>query len=631
MTATILPPFLLQQTEAAAATVAELGECWPEALGMGSGRRSSYFDLPYLFQPAFRTLEPEPLRAMGAFVRLMASAIFLHDELADGDVPQSLVGQRTLRLMALQFEAFHLLQHHIPAAAPFWGRLRGYLVEHATASLDEQRFSTRERPWSEYTEDVALAIVRGKNGMARVVAAGLVALAGDEHLLDPLEKTIDAFNVASQMCDDLMDWREDLRRGIPSLFLCRVVHERPRPAEPAELERQLQRVARELYYRGHASYVIRTALEALEVADRFREHVPDVQLPWYALTDALRRQCLKLQQDIQRITDANVRRSLEQPELTLELPEPDGPWQGLAWDVLRFLLRQWQLGFGELRASVQGQSGGDASMDTSTRALVLEALCEADAHLGGALQGLLAREALLLRDQLGLLPDPLSRARLRRALTRAGDGAWVETHGPTRDETRPTGERDDEVLAELLYTQWLKAPARCTESLQGGADWLEARQLADGAWEGRWNLGPYACIHACLRLLTRTRPGSPAIRRALGFVRRHQQADGGWGVGAHASDPLSTALALLCLATAREQGGEAEDLDRAARARAYLKTAHEPDGAWRAQPLLRAAPGTERYLGSRTLTSALVLTATLEWHRRAALTADSADLEPSTS
>ena len=246
-----------KEIEASTSLVDALSARWPEAINLRSDRSSSYLNLPYHFLPAFPHLPLSDIRPLAAFTRLMNGAILQHDTLADGDIAAPRTGEAAMRLMAMQFEACHVLYPSIPAQAPFWERLRTDLAEYAHACVEERRFAQGERPWREYTEAVARRIVLGKNGVARAVAAGLVELARDERLLTPLLETIDAFNFASQMCDDLLDWRDDAYRSIPSLLLARVLRERP-ALHGAAMEHELDRLGRELY-QGRACLSCRRA------------------------------------------------------------------------------------------------------------------------------------------------------------------------------------------------------------------------------------------------------------------------------------------------------------------------------------------------------------------------------------
>ncbi|WP_224372689.1 class 1 isoprenoid biosynthesis enzyme [Hyalangium versicolor] len=607
MPLTGLSPSIRQEIEASSALVEALRAHWPADIDLRPEGISNYLDLPYFFLPAFPHLSARAIRPLAAFTQLMNGAILQHDKLADGDITPPRAGEAAMRLMAMQFEACHLLAPSIPAHAPFWKRLRTDLAEYAHAHVEERRFARGQRPWREYTEEVARRIILGKNGVARTVAAGLVELAGDERLLSPLLEAIDAFHFASQMCDDLLDWREDAYQSTPSLLLARVLPERPLLHGDA-LEHALDRLGRELYQGGHAAHVVGLALSALDTAERLREALPGLQLPWYSLTDALRRRCLAVQEHIQRLSAEQPARLRELPPVELELPEPVGRWQRVAWEALRFLIRQWHLGFGEMRAATQ-EPGRD-------RALVLDALCDVDAVLGGRLRALLDYEARDLLGRRGPVqgqrPDADTLTQLARALLRTGHRQQAEQAlGTTLEEALAASSAGltGAEQAAPLHTLWLLDPARYEDPLQHCAEQLEHQLEPASFWQELSRSGPYSRAHATLRLMSSARPASPALRRLRAFIRDSQRDDGGWNIGTGPSDALSTALALLIFSGAHEEGAEPAETSLAARALAFLESSRGAEGAWSSRP--QPKPGSDTPHISRTLTSAIVLQAAL--------------------
>ena len=82
------------------------------------------------------------------------------------------------------------------------------------------------------------------------------------------------------------------------------------------------------------------------------------------------------------------------------------------------------------------------------------------------------------------------------------------------------------------------------------------------------------------------KPGKPAIRRAVAWLERHQNPDGGWGedlrsyddpslAGQGASTASQTAWALLALLAAGEQHSTATE-----RGISWLAQTQRPDGSW---------------------------------------------------
>ncbi|MBN1206206.1 MAG: hypothetical protein JXB05_14920 [Myxococcaceae bacterium] len=619
------PSDIQKELEASTSLVEALRAHWPEAIDLRTDRLSSYFELPYLFLPAFPHLPLHQVRPLAAFTRLMSGALQQHDTLAAGERTPLRAGEDALRLMAMQFEACQALYASIPAGAPFWARLRTYLSEYAHACVEERAFGQAGRSWREYTQEVARRIILGKHGVARAVVAGLVELARDERLFAPLLEALDAFNFASQLCDNLLDWRDDAFQSTPSLLLARVLPERP-TLQGTALEHELDRLGRELYHGGHASHVVGLALSALDAADKLHELLPGVSLPWYLLTDSLRRRCLAVREHIQRITAEQLPRVREAPRLELELPEPEERWQRVAWGALRFLVRQWHLGFGEMRAAGHASKQKGAASAILPRALVIEALCDADALLGGRMKGLLDYEVRVLLGRRGLepatggsprpghSPDADTLAHVARALVRAGHGAEAEqSFGAPLEELLATSTGSAAERATLLHTLWLLTPERHAAQLQRCAEQLEGLLEPVDFWKDLSHFGPYSRAHSSLRLLASARPESPALRRLVEFLHASQRGDGGWGAGAGPSDALSTALALLTLSAARGTGTHLVDAGLAARALGFLEAARGAEGAWPAQPVPK--PYLDTPAVSRTLTSALVLQAALSCQR----------------
>ncbi len=639
---------------------------WPEEVRLDAGRSSDYFALASFLEPAFPRITPAQSERLALFTRLLASSILLHDEVADGDTPPGELGAATLRVMALQFEAWQCMAPVVPASSPFWGRLRTYLAAYAEASLAERSFASGQRPWAEYTEPVARRIILGKNGVSHAVVAALVALDGNEALYAPLIAALDGFNIATQVCDDLTDWKEDLRTAVPSLLLVRFVPERP--ASPPEAKEQA-RLARELYYGGHASYALRVALTGLEEAENGPRALAP-QMPWYKVVSSLRRRCQGILVDVERIIEENLQRVRTQPRYQLALPPARGPWQQTAWRALEFILRQWRLGFGEARDQIlYPETLGFEVHDTSRygdvfqRALIAEVMSDADALLEGALRPLLEHE---VRHVLGcqlpygfggwsyfpnlpdLPPDLDDLAQVMNMLLHCGyreqvaahcetplevvlrdsalpDGSYETWTVPARDRT-PLQERhaalvervwgsgsDTDVMGNFLEALRHYDARRFAPVLERGLDYVEARQREAGDWESRWYHGPWYGIYACLRVLLPVRPGSPAVARALAYARQRQGADGGWGLEGQRSDALSTALVLVVLAWARQHGaGAPEDEHRARQALGFLESTVGEDGSWPKQQLIHVGMGL--FYGSRTVTTTFVLRAALAWH-----------------
>ena len=120
-----------------------------------------------------------------------------------------------------------------------------------------------------------------------------------------------------------------------------------------------------------------------------------------------------------------------------------------------------------------------------------------------------------------------------------------------------------------------------------GLDWLLAAQEDDGSWFGRWGVNHVYGTGAAVPALIAAgiSPVDARIRRAVRWLERHQNADGGWGedcrsyddpawIGRGESTASQTAWALLAL----DAAGEESEAVRSGVA--WLAETQSPDGTW---------------------------------------------------
>lgn len=130
------------------------------------------------------------------------------------------------------------------------------------------------------------------------------------------------------------------------------------------------------------------------------------------------------------------------------------------------------------------------------------------------------------------------------------------------------------------------------QAVARGVEYLLREQEADGSWFGRWGVNNVYGVGAVIPALTAAgfSPDQPAIRRAVAWLERVQNLDGGFGEdcrsysggeegalwrGRGESTPSQTAWALLGLVAAGEVGS-----DCARRAVDWLCEVQRADGDW---------------------------------------------------
>jgi squalene-hopene/tetraprenyl-beta-curcumene cyclase len=170
-------------------------------------------------------------------------------------------------------------------------------------------------------------------------------------------------------------------------------------------------------------------------------------------------------------------------------------------------------------------------------------------------------------------------------------------------------------MANLLYTLALVGHEQFQEQIWTGMAYLMKRQNADGSWNSTGYHGPFYGTYVCVRLLARVSPESEAIRSAADFLTHTQLASVGWG------NALDTSLALLglgCIQATRFAAPLHHNI--AAGGLAYLHACGN-DGSWPTCEFIRMDTGRATLsqslvlsYGSRTMTTAFVLKAALNWH-----------------
>ena len=170
-----------------------------------------------------------------------------------------------------------------------------------------------------------------------------------------------------------------------------------------------------------------------------------------------------------------------------------------------------------------------------------------------------------------------------------------------------------DVVANLLQGLLLYGPDRYRAAMLRALAYLESTQDERGAWPSQWYAGPYYGTYRVAAVFAALAPHAKALDRACRFLVDDQRPDGGWGEAA--SEPLSTALAVLALSAA---GGRGQH-DAIARGVEYLAATERADGGWAASPWIafETQDGIETH-GSRTIATAFSLKALVAGSRSCA-------------
>jgi squalene-hopene/tetraprenyl-beta-curcumene cyclase len=112
---------------------------------------------------------------------------------------------------------------------------------------------------------------------------------------------------------------------------------------------------------------------------------------------------------------------------------------------------------------------------------------------------------------------------------------------------------DVEVMANVYDMLNELDSFKYADVIDAGLSFLIMNQQHDGSWASTWYFGSYYATYMCTKLLFKLRPSDVSIEKTYWYVKDTQNKDGGWGWTPHKSDPLNTALALLCLHAAHHE------------------------------------------------------------------------------
>jgi len=163
---------------------------------------------------------------------------------------------------------------------------------------------------------------------------------------------------------------------------------------------------------------------------------------------------------------------------------------------------------------------------------------------------------------------------------------------------------DVEVVANFAYSLAIMDKEKYADIIKKTISYVIEQQDDIGYWESRWYYGNFYGTYTCLRLLKLFEELNPKeIQKALYYITETQNNDGGFSIDENkASDPLSTALAILALKLFFDK--DCEVIEKAVK---YLTGSQNEDGSWKAVDFIK--PKVHESYKSKTLTTAYVLKA----------------------
>lgn len=256
---------------------------------------------PLLFRSYFAHISDNDLLPFVVGCKLLVLAATTADQIFDSEFPPQATAELLLRWQGLQFELHRNFSKIFDAQSVFWLRLQEYLAEYTRCISLELHYRNMKRRLADSTDEECILIAKSKTCLSRIAVVGLSVLSGDWRATDRLLLSLDHFNVAKQLFDDLLDWKADF--GAPTLLMSRLARSGI-DVDGCHRERDNSAIAREIYYRGHAE-------ESLEIA---RDHVQraleaavtEPRSPWLTVIERVGSKIECLQLDLQKLVAENI-------------------------------------------------------------------------------------------------------------------------------------------------------------------------------------------------------------------------------------------------------------------------------------------------------------------------------------
>jgi hypothetical protein len=172
---------------------------------------------PWLFWELVETLDDERFLEVAGAGTLVVLASVLLDHIVDGQADYA--GEISLLQQTLFQAGVARLRRQVPFDSEFWAHFERLEAEHVAglaAELEVQVHPDR------FSLSNFLTMVPGKFSPIVITMAAFAEVLGRRDLLAPIEASIKHLAIASQLLDDMGDWREDLEMGHLTFYMTRL-------------------------------------------------------------------------------------------------------------------------------------------------------------------------------------------------------------------------------------------------------------------------------------------------------------------------------------------------------------------------------------------------------------------------
>lgn len=451
-------------------------------------------------------------------------------------------------------------------------------------------------------------------GKAALLKASIIAMAIKSNhydIIEKLEQSIDNFQIALALYDDVFDWKQDWKNNQFNYLLNRVI--RKYNLKKAS-DIGIKELAKYIFFSGEAAEILEIGSsyfdKAIKIVREMGVH------KWEGLIIQEKNKNQNLKDDIEILVRKELIRvgvkiqkgnEINLPALKVKYKDLNSDLsQHINYSIHR-ILAHWKRGFFDARVYNYFPESGKFKFkkriytgDVFQRAVILDILGDIKENVNGNLLRFLEHETTYLinkkrddswwnfYDDLEFQPsDADTTAQVILALLKNNTKAdffrdcensidtflsWhLHKNGSMGTWFLPPKEKcnklqlsqrdfylnyinlniysatDIEVMANFLFALKKLNYAKYKTKIQEGIKYIEVKQLKYGCWNTSWYWGELYGVYVCLRLLISEKPHSLSASNALNYIISNQNSNGGWGWDVNISDPLNTAFALISL------------------------------------------------------------------------------------
>ena len=540
---------------------------------------SIYYLFPYLFNTTFNIDNDEILLELCMTSIMCLDFCLYSDKIIDNQVIfdtesyyyKMFLNQIFIRKMSKYHNGTNI----------FWDYYSKYYKQYVKSVTIEKK--NHFNKLSEYTYEEFCEIAIGKQALAKLIPASLGVQANCYEQIKNYEKSMDIFAIATQIYDDLRDWKDDFKNRRLSWLLSRILTE-----NSLDISCDEKMVSNIMFGKNYDTKMLELAnnlcQEAMLIAPTSEQWIRSIRL-FIVRINRLMMDLLKM-----RGEHVNGYPYLFRNDKVLEIND-------VIQNSQKFIINQYKMGFGEVKDFIFGSRKATSEDDYEVlggdifeRTFILNFLLEMDAIEGLEIQAqiedLIANERkyiynsktkkydcgwIYAEELYGNCPDLDTLSEIIRIASITKDeqllkevrktldkvfrinierdnySSWIIDEGEKDYEVvikKLSREAESEVNANFVHALNVIDEEVYKEEIEKCIEWLYSQQNDEGTWKSVWYSGEYYCGYVFSKTFKVVKK-SECIQKYLEFLQSTQNENGSWGY--YKGNPLDTSFALLAL------------------------------------------------------------------------------------